>query len=213
MAARAPRARAASGHDQPVKSLPRRMSALRPVADTLNRIVRSLSAPPERRFSKPAPLLVSCNPLNDLAFNIRTKMAVVRLRRRKSVERDEKRPEVGLSRGPGSSDNSPGMAAFCGIPTANQGRKKNVPHGETGGGSGIRILSSTKPRPQPIGRGDPANLCTIAVWRMRCWRAGAVTPWPPAPAARAPKLRRERPLFQLKKWCDGTSRPGPREQP
>jgi hypothetical protein len=36
----------------------------------------------------------------------------------------------------------PGMAAFCGIPTANQGRKKNVPTGETGGASGIRTLGT-----------------------------------------------------------------------
>jgi hypothetical protein len=51
-------------------------------------------------------------------------MAVVRLSRRKGAERDEKRPEVGLSRGLGGSDNLPGMAAFCGIPTANQGAEK-----------------------------------------------------------------------------------------
>jgi hypothetical protein len=69
-------------------------------------------------------------------------MAVVRLFRRKGAERDEKRPEVGLLRGPGGSDNLPGMAAFCGIPTANQGRKKNVPNGRTGGGRAIRTLGT-----------------------------------------------------------------------
>ena len=70
-------------------------------------------------------------------------MAVVRLRRRKWAERDEKRPEVGLSGGPGGSDNSAGMSAFCGVPTADQERKENVPNGETGGGRGIRTRGTT----------------------------------------------------------------------
>jgi hypothetical protein len=97
-------------------------------------MVRSRFTLPERSFCKPDTLLVPCNPLNYRASNIRTKMAVVRLFRRKGPERDEKRPEVGLSRGPGGSDNLPGMAAFCGIPTANQEQKKNVPNGRLGGG-------------------------------------------------------------------------------
>ena len=97
--------------------------------DTLNRTVRSLFTSPERRFFKPDPLRAPSNPLNYRAFNIRTKMAVVRLLRRKWAERDEKRPEVGPRAGPHGSDNLPGMAAFCGIPTADQERKKNVPTG------------------------------------------------------------------------------------
>jgi hypothetical protein len=103
-------------------------------ADIPNRTVRSRFTPPERSCSKPAPLRVSSNPLNYRAFDIRTKMAVVRLLRRKWAERGEKRPEVALSRAPGSSGNFSGMAAFCGIPTARQGRKKNVPTGRLGGG-------------------------------------------------------------------------------
>ena len=62
-----------------------------------------------------------------------SKMAVVRLFRERGRER-RKPPEVELSRGPGGSNNLPGMAAFCGMPTANQGRKKNVPTGCLGGG-------------------------------------------------------------------------------
>ena len=69
---------------------------MRPEADTLNRMVRSRFTPPEREFFKPAPLRASSNPLNYRASNIRTKMAVVRLLRRKWAERDGKRPEVGL---------------------------------------------------------------------------------------------------------------------
>src|SRR5262245_43693815 len=68
-------------------------SALRPEADTLNQMVRSRFTPPERSFCKPDTLRVSCNPLNYRAFNIRTKMAVVRLRQRKGPERDAKRPK------------------------------------------------------------------------------------------------------------------------
>ena len=69
-------------------------------------------------------------------------MAVVRLPWRKSAERDEKRPELGLSSGPGGSDNLPGMAAVCGIPTADQQRKKNVPPGHVGGGKLTRSKHS-----------------------------------------------------------------------
>jgi hypothetical protein len=54
-------------------------------------------------------------------------MAVVRLLRRKWAERDEKRPDMGRSAGVGGSDNLPGMATFCGIPTADQEWKKNRP--------------------------------------------------------------------------------------
>ena len=106
---------------------PHDRSAVRPEADTLNRPVRSLFTSPERRFFKPDPLRAPSNPLNYRAFNIRTKMAVVRLLRRKWAERDEKRPEVGPQAGPHGSDNLPGMAAVCGFPTADQERKKNVP--------------------------------------------------------------------------------------
>ena len=113
-------------------------SALRPEADTLNRTVRSLFTPPERSFLKPSPLRASFNPLNYRDSNIRTKMAVVRLRRRKWGERDGKWPEVGLAAAARGSDNWPGMPQFCGVPAADRERKKNVPTGQTGGGSGIR---------------------------------------------------------------------------
>jgi hypothetical protein len=69
-------------------------------------------------------------------------MAVVRLLQRKWAERDEKRPGAGARAGPHGSDNLPGIAAFCGIPTADHERKKNVPTGETGGASGIRTLGA-----------------------------------------------------------------------
>jgi hypothetical protein len=49
---------------------------------------------PSGILSNPLPLRASSNSLNYRAFNIRTKMAVVRLRRRKSAERDRKRPKV-----------------------------------------------------------------------------------------------------------------------
>jgi hypothetical protein len=80
-----------------------------------NRTVRSQFTPPERRFFKPDSLRAPSNPLNYRAFNIRTKMGVVRLCQRKGPERDGKRPKVGLSRGPGGSDDLPGMATFCGL--------------------------------------------------------------------------------------------------
>jgi hypothetical protein len=93
---------------------------VRPEADTPNRTVRSVYTPPERRFFKPDPLRASSNPLNYRAFNIRTKMAVVRLLRRKWAERDEKRPELGLEAAARGSDKWPENPAFCGfsfIPT------------------------------------------------------------------------------------------------
>ena len=158
--------------------------AVRPEADTLNRMVRSRFTPPERESFKPARLRATSNSLNYRASNIRTKMAVVRLRRRKGAERDEKRPEVGLSRGPGGSDNLPGMAAFCGIPTANQGRKKNVPNGRTGGGKLTRRKHSFRAasrRPpyfenrdlRPLGNAEPAR-CRAPPVRRR-WQGSRMS--------------------------------------
>jgi hypothetical protein len=88
--------------------------------------------------------LASDNPLIWLASHNRTKMAVVRLPQRKWAERDEKWPEVALSTRPGGSDNLPGMAAFCGISIANQGPKKNVSNGGTGGGRGTVVEPSLR---------------------------------------------------------------------
>jgi hypothetical protein len=76
---------------------PHDRSAVRPEADTMNQTVRSRFTSPERDSFKPAPLRASSNSLNYRASNIRTKMAVVRLLRRKWAERDEKRPETGAS--------------------------------------------------------------------------------------------------------------------
>ena len=113
--------------------------APRPEADTLNRMVRALFTPPERRFFKPDPLPAPSNPLNYRAFNIRTKMAVVRLLRRKWAERTGKRPEVGLLRGPGGSDKWPGLAAFCGVPAGAERRKKSVPSEQAGGAVSLML--------------------------------------------------------------------------
>jgi hypothetical protein len=99
-----------------------------------NRVVRSLLTPPERSSFKPTPPWAPSNPLRWRDSDIRTKMAVVRLRQRRCVGREGKRPKVGLLAGPGGSDNWPGMAAFCGVPAADQERKKNVPNARTGGG-------------------------------------------------------------------------------
>ena len=96
--------------------------------------VRPRFTPPERGSFKPAPLLASSNVLIFRGSHNRTKMAVVRLRRRKWAERDEKRSEVALSRGPGGSDNLPGRAAFCGLQGPIHTLKKNVATGQTGGG-------------------------------------------------------------------------------
>jgi hypothetical protein len=104
----------------------------------MNQAVRSRFTPPERDSFKPAPLRASSNSLNYRASDIRTKMAVVRLRRRKWAERDRKRPEMGLAAAARGSDKWPQMPAFCAVPPAHEGRKKNVPTDETGGGSGIR---------------------------------------------------------------------------
>ena len=65
------------------------------------RIVRSLLTPPGRAPFKPIPLRACSNALICRAFDNRTKMAVVRLRQRKSAERGGKRPQMGLSAGPG----------------------------------------------------------------------------------------------------------------
>ena len=122
-------------HDQPIEASYDR-SALRPEADTLNQPVRSWFTPPELQLFQTHSLREPSNSLNYRASNIRTKMAVVRLLRRKWAERDEKRPEVGPRAGPRGSDNLPGMAAVCGIPTADQEQKKNVPTGCLGGARG-----------------------------------------------------------------------------
>jgi hypothetical protein len=86
--------------------------------------------------------------LNYLNFDIRTKMAVVRLRRRKWGKRDGKWPEVALEAAAPGSDNLPGMAAFCGILTTDQERKKNVLTGRLGGGRGTVV----KPSPREISK-------------------------------------------------------------
>jgi hypothetical protein len=99
-----------------------------------HRIVRSRSTSPERRSFKPAPLRASSNSLNYRASNIRTKTAVVRLRRRKWAERDGKWPEVGVAVVLCGSDKRPEKPTFCGFPTADQERKKNISTDETGGG-------------------------------------------------------------------------------
>jgi hypothetical protein len=117
---------------------PHHRSALRPEADTLNQPVRSRITPPERGSFEPAPLRAPSNPLNYRAFNICTKMAVVRLLRRKWAERDEKRPEVGLGAAARGSDKWPEKPTFCGFPTEDQERKKNVPTGRVGGGREAR---------------------------------------------------------------------------
>jgi hypothetical protein len=51
-------------------------------------------------------------------------MALVRLRRKKWAEKDEKRPAVDAPAGLHDSDNLPGMAAVYGFPTADQARKR-----------------------------------------------------------------------------------------
>ena len=134
----------ASGHGPACQSLPITGPLNGPVADTLNRTVRSLFTSPERRFFKPGPLLAPSNPLNYRAFNIRTKMAVVRLLRRKWAERDRKRPEMGLAAAARGSDKWPEKPTFCGFPTADQERKKNVPTGRLGGGRGTVVEPSLR---------------------------------------------------------------------
>ena len=80
-----------------------------------NRIVRSRPTSPERAPFKPAPLRAFSNPLNYRAFNIRTKMAVVRLLRRKWAERDGNGPKWAYRAGPRGSDNWPGRPHSAGF--------------------------------------------------------------------------------------------------
>jgi hypothetical protein len=75
-----------------------------------------------------------------------------------------KGPERGLSAGAGGSDKWPEKPRFCGVPAAPNGRIKNVPNGETGGGEGIRSIGTDLVR--HAGELHPA--CSIfrpcAVW-------------------------------------------------
>jgi hypothetical protein len=99
-------------------------SARRPEADTLHRRVRSRFTSPERDSFKPAPLRASSNSLNYRASNIRTKIAVVRLRQRKGPKRGRKWPKTGFEGRPRGSDKRPEKPTFCGFPTADQERKR-----------------------------------------------------------------------------------------
>ncbi len=121
---------------------PHDRSAVRPEADTMSQTVRSRFTPPERDSFKPAPLRASSNSLNYRASNIRTKMAVVRLRQRKGSERGRKWPKMGFGGRPRGSDKWPEKPTFCGFPTADQERKKNIPNGQTGGGKRARTKHS-----------------------------------------------------------------------
>jgi hypothetical protein len=107
-------------------------------------MVQFLFPPPERTKFETSTGLPRPKLLDFLDFNIRTKMAVVRLRQRKRPERDRKRPEMGPQGGIRGSDNLPGMAVFCGVPTADQERKKIVPNGWTGGGKGFGASVRTR---------------------------------------------------------------------
>ena len=82
-----------------------------------------LSAAP----SNPHPFVHLLNALICPASDIRTKMAVVRLLRRKWAERDEKPPEMGPQAGPHGSDNLPEMAAFCGLQPCDPDAEKECP--------------------------------------------------------------------------------------
>jgi hypothetical protein len=113
---------------------PHDRSAMRPEADTMNQTVLSRFTPPERDSFKPAPLRASPNSLNYLTSDIRTKMAVVRLRQRKGPKRGRKWPKMGFGGCPRGSDKWPEKPTFCGFPTADQEPKKNIPNGQTGGG-------------------------------------------------------------------------------
>jgi hypothetical protein len=117
---------------------PHDRSAVRPEADTMNQTVRSRFTPPERDSFKPAPLRASSNSLNYRASHIRTKTAVVRLRRRKEAERGQNGPKRVLAVATRGSDKWPEKPTFCGFPTVDQERKENVPTGRLGGGRGIR---------------------------------------------------------------------------
>ena len=89
------------------------------------------------------PFLASSNLLILRASNNRTETAVVRLRERKGLERDGKRPEMGFGAGARSSDKSPRRPAFCAVPADAVHREKNVANGQTGGATG----SVVKPSP------------------------------------------------------------------
>jgi hypothetical protein len=78
--------------------------------------IRSQLTPPERRSFEPTPLRAPPKTLIHPTSDIRTKMAVVRLRQRKGAERGGKRPEMDLSACLGGSDTWPGRPVFCGIP-------------------------------------------------------------------------------------------------
>jgi hypothetical protein len=103
-------------------------------------VSRSPLTPPERSSFKPMHLWLRPNSLTFLTFNIRTKTGVVRLRRRKWAERDEKRPEMGLAAAARGSDKWPGMAAFCGIPTGDKRRKKMSRLDVLAEGAGFELL-------------------------------------------------------------------------
>jgi hypothetical protein len=144
-----------------------RGAILVPTASVLNRVVRSLLTSPERSTFKPAAQLASHNPLIWRASHNRTKMAVVRWRQRRGPERDGKRPEMGFRAGSRGSEKWPGRPAFCAVPAAGETREKNVPTGETGGGTGIRTLSTVvlaatarSARPDRH-RGNPAGATPI----------------------------------------------------
>jgi hypothetical protein len=111
----------------------------------MSQTVRSRFTPPERDSFKPAPLRASSNPLNYRAFNIRTKMAVVRLRQSRGSVASEKvgreRRETAQNGPVGQSrwfGQTAGKARICAVPAPDERRKKNVPNGEIGGGRGAR---------------------------------------------------------------------------
>jgi hypothetical protein len=87
---------------------------------------------------------MSRNQLNYLGFNIRTKMAVVRLRQRKGPERDGRRPKMAFGTSARGSDKWPEKPAFCAVPAGAECREKNVPNGETGGGRGTVVEPSLR---------------------------------------------------------------------
>ena len=110
------------------------------ISPNLNRRVRSRLTPPERKEFVPRAGAIPCNMLNLLTSHNLTKMAVVKLRRRKRPLRAGQRPETGQSEGAGGSEARPRTPAFCGLPTARQPLKKNVPTGRLGGAEGTRTL-------------------------------------------------------------------------
>ena len=126
-----------SGHqDDRYARLPIGIPASNPQAQRTdrNQRVRPRFTPPERGSSKPTRPRASRNLLTLLASHVRTKMAVVRLRRRKWLVRARKRPEMGLPAGAGGSEVRPQTPAFCGVPNGARALKENVPPGRLGGG-------------------------------------------------------------------------------